>query len=168
MDEQRVTVNRKLVAFKKGEAEFDDQTSDIAQYGRVQFWDDRYAKEFEPFEWYCAYEHIAETIKDTIALDANVLIAGCGSSNMLGDMVDDGYTHLVGADISRVCIKEMKSRYKDFPEITFFQGTMCDTDLPEDSFDAIIDKGLLDALLCTQVGATSVAQYIVEVTTGNI
>ena len=29
------------------------------------------------------------------------MIAGCGNSNMLGDMAIDGYTNLVGADLSR-------------------------------------------------------------------
>lgn len=41
-----------LVAPKKGEQEFDDVLSDFAQYGRVQFWDDRYMREQEPFEWF--------------------------------------------------------------------------------------------------------------------
>lgn len=40
---------------------------------------------------------------------------------------------------------------------------MTDTDLPENSVGAVIDKGLFDALLCTATGSITVAQYINEV-----
>lgn len=152
-----------LVAPKKGEEEFDDVISDAAQYGRVQFWDLRYASEHEPFEWYYDYTFFMEPIKEHIPLDTKTMIAGCGSSNMIGDMADDGYTNLVAADISRVVITQLKYRYKDYPEISFFQGTMCDTDLPEGSIGAVVDKALLDSLLCTGTGAITAAQYINEV-----
>lgn len=148
---------------KKGEEEFDDVISDFAQYGRVQFWDMRYAEEHEPFEWYYGYEYFRETIRESIPLDKRVMIAGCGSSNMLGDMADDGYENLVGGDISRVVLAQLKYRYKDYPQITFFQGNILDTDLPESSFDAIIDKALFDSLLCTQTSSITIAQYLFEV-----
>lgn len=47
--------------------------------------------------------------------------------------------------------------------IYFLQGTMTDTDLPAESFGAIIDKALFDSLLCTETGSVTVAQYIFEV-----
>lgn len=40
-----------LIAPEKGQEEFDDVISDHAQYGRIQFWDERYLKDQEPFEW---------------------------------------------------------------------------------------------------------------------
>lgn len=143
--------------------EFDDFISDAAQYGRIQFWDFRYVNEHEPFEWYYGYGHFRETIRDVVPLDAKVMVAGCGSSNMLGDMADDGYTNVVGADWSRVVIAQLKYRYKDYPEISLFQGNMTDTDLPEGSINAIIDKALMDSLLCTQMSSVAVQQYIFEV-----
>eukprot|EP00598_Pedospumella_elongata_P010213 CAMPEP_0184989994 /NCGR_PEP_ID=MMETSP1098-20130426/30608_1 /TAXON_ID=89044 /ORGANISM="Spumella elongata, Strain CCAP 955/1" /LENGTH=278 /DNA_ID=CAMNT_0027515111 /DNA_START=36 /DNA_END=868 /DNA_ORIENTATION=- len=145
-----------------GDEEFDDVISDNAQYGRIQFWDLKYAEEHEAFEWYYGYGSFRETIRDNIPLEGNVMIAGCGSSNMIGDMADDGYERLVAADLSRVVMTQLKYRYQDYPQISFFQGTLTDTDLPEGSFDAIVDKGLFDALLCTQTGALTVAQYVYE------
>lgn len=38
-----------------------------------------------------------------------------------------------------------------------------DTNLPEYSFDAIIDKGLLDSILCGQCGAIDTQVYIIEI-----
>jgi ubiquinone/menaquinone biosynthesis C-methylase UbiE len=152
-----------LRAPKRGENEFDDTVSDQAQYGRVQFWDARYAQEHEPWEWYYPYEFFRETISENVSLSDKVMVAGCGSSNMLGDMADDGFRYLTGADISRVVITQLKYRYKNVPAISLFQGNITDTDLPEGSFDAIIDKALFDSLLCTQTSATTIAQYIFEV-----
>lgn len=148
---------------KKGEEEFDDVISDNAQYGRIQFWDLKYASEHEPFEWYYGYDRFRETIRENIPANYRVMVAGCGSSNMIGDMVEDGYENIVGADLSRVAITQMKYRYQDYKEISFFQGTMTDTDLPEESFGAIIDKALFDSLLCTPTGSVTVQQYVNEV-----
>lgn len=111
----------------KGEEEFDDAVSDAAQYGKPHFWDYRYANEHEPFEWYYDYSAFRDIILDNIPLHFKVMMAGCGSSNMIGDMVDDGYEQLVAADLSRVCIAQLKYRYKDIPQISFFQGTLLDT-----------------------------------------
>ena len=57
----------------------------------------------------------------------------------------------------------MEFRCKDYPEIKFFVGNMQDTNLPEHSFDCIIDKGLLDSLLCGVKGSEAVENYIREV-----
>ncbi len=78
-------------------------------------------------------------------------------------MVEDGYTDICAADLSRVVIAELKIRCKDYPEITYFQGTMCDTNLPEGSYDCIIDKGLFDSIICGQMGANDIKSYIIEV-----
>jgi hypothetical protein len=150
-----------LSAVKKGD--FDDVLSDSAQYGRIQFWDMRYASEHEPFEWYYGYEFFRDTIRDNVPLNAKVMVAGCGSSNMLGDMADDRYENLVGGDWSRVVNAQLKYRYADYPQISLFQGNMTDTDLPEETFGAVIDKALFDSLLCSQTSSTSVAQYVYEV-----
>jgi len=82
---------------------------------------------------------------------------------MPGDMVEDGYENIVCADLSRVVIDQLKHRYRDNPQISYFQGTMIDTDLPAASINAIIDKALFDTLLCTQTGPVTVAQYVNEI-----
>jgi hypothetical protein len=153
----------KLSIEKAGDVEFDDVISDLAQYGRIQFWDLRYANEHEPFEWYYGYEYFQATIQEAIPFDNRVMIAGCGSSNMPGDMVEDGYQNVVCCDWSRVALAQLKYRYRDYPQISFFQGNITDTDLPEASFDAVIDKALFDSLLCTQNCHLTLHQYIYEV-----
>ena len=40
---------------------------------------------------------------------------------------------------------------------------MTDTDLPPSSVDAVVDKALLDSLLCSDTGPVTVSQYVYEV-----
>ena len=116
---------------------------------------------------YYDYAYFQHTIKDYVPFDKKVMIAGTGNSNMPGDMVDDGYKNIVCADLSRVVMDQLKYRYRDKPEISFFQGTMTDTDLPAKSVYAIIDKALFDTLLCTQTGPVTISQYVQEVVSKN-
>lgn len=39
-------------------------------------------------------------------------------------MAEDGYTDIVAADMSRVVLSQLKVRCEDYPEVSFFQGTM--------------------------------------------
>ena len=152
-----------LIPRKVGEEEFDNIIPEVAQYGRIQFWDDRYLNEPEPFEWFHPYEYYRDSILDAIDLESKVLIAGCGTSNMPEDMAMDGYKNVIAQDISRVAIKMQQTRCQHIPEISYMTGNMTDMDLEEETMDAVIDKGLLDALLCSSMGETVVAQYVNEV-----
>ncbi len=156
-------VRNSLIPQKPGEEEFENMVPDVAQYGRIQFWDERYLQDSEPFEWYHGYDHYREAILDNIELDKRVMVAGCGTSNMPEDLAIDGYTNVTGQDISRVAIKMQEVRNKHISSLKYITGNMTDMDLPEECFDAIIDKALLDSLFCSAMGDTTVAQYVNEV-----
>jgi EEF1A lysine methyltransferase 4 len=157
-------VRNSLVPQKNGEEEFDNLVPDVAQYGRVQFWDDRYLVESEPFEWYHPYDYYRDAIMDSIKLESKVMVAGCGTSNMPEDLVADGYQNVTAQDISRIAIEQQKVRCKHLSEnIKCITGNMTDMDMEEETVDAIIDKALLDSLYCSAMGETAVAQYINEV-----
>lgn len=109
------------------------------------------------------YDVYRQVVLEAVPKNARVMVAGCGNSYFMEDMVADGYKSIVGADISRVVLKQMKNRCADLPEISFFQGNMIDSDLPEKSFDAIIDKALFDSILCSHLGTAECNFYIQEV-----
>lgn len=152
-----------LIPQKPGEEEFDNHVPDVAQYGRIQFWDERYLVDSEPFEWFHGYDYYREVITDNIEPDRRIMVAGCGTSNMPEDLINDGFTNVVGQDISRVAIKMQEIRNKHTDGLKFITGNMTDMDLPDESFDAIIDKALLDSLFCSAMGDTVTAQYVNEV-----
>jgi len=150
--EPHLNISKALALEVRDEEKFDVQYGDVAQFAKARFWDKRYAEDTEAFEWYWGYDKFREYITAHIRKDVAVLDAGCGSSHLLEDMADDGYTNLVGIDISRVVLSQMKSRCVEYSEIQFLQANMCDTNLPAKSYDAIIDKGLLDSVICSPSG----------------
>lgn len=117
----------------------------------------------EPFEWYYPFQQFADMLNERVAKSARIMDAGCGNSELIQNLVDDGFEEVVGVDFSRVAIDQLKKRCEDYPEIELMCLNMQDTNLPENSFDCIIDKGLLDSLVCNVQSVTAVANYMAEV-----
>ena len=70
--------------------------SNAANYGDMKWWDLRYQKELEPFEWYQPYaelkplfDQLTDEVEDRSQV--NVLNVGCGNSRFTEDMYYDGY-----------------------------------------------------------------------------
>lgn len=73
---------------------------------------------------------------------------GAGNSRLSEEMHDEGYTTITNIDVSNVCIKAMKEKYKEKDDN--FKYLLMDAkamDFPEGSFDAVIDKATLDSVL---------------------
>lgn len=142
--QQKSTIHRRDV----GEEEFDNVISEVAQYGRVQFWDARYAEEIEPFEWYYPYNYFRDIIVENAPRDKRIMVAGVGSSTMAEDLAADGYTDIVAQDISRVALAQLRIRNKHLSQITYAACNMTDSDLPAGSFQAIVDKVQRGCFVC--------------------
>lgn len=79
---------------------------------------------------------------------SRVLNAGSGNSRLSEEMFEEGYGNLTNIDISNVCVKAMKDKYKEKGEN--FKYLLMDVkamDFPEASFDAVLDKATLDSVL---------------------
>lgn len=153
----------RLKATAVGENEFENQYSDVCNYNRIHFWDQRYLDDQEPFEWYYPYEQFADILNDRVAKSARIMDAGCGNSELIQNLVDDGFEEVVGVDFSRVAIDQLKKRCDEYDEIELLCLNMQDTNLKESSFDCIIDKGLLDSIACNLQSNESIANYITEI-----
>ena len=87
----------------------------MAQYGQPTYWEGRYAKDAEPFDWLQRYSSplLRELIRAHVPHEASILNVGCGSSTMSEDMVDDGYKGgIANIDISRTVIDDLADRHK--------------------------------------------------------
>jgi ubiquinone/menaquinone biosynthesis C-methylase UbiE len=63
-------------------------------------------------------------------------------------MFDDGYDSITNIDISLQSVKLMSEKYKDKGEkFKYIQMDVRAMDFPENSFDAVIDKGTFDSVL---------------------
>ena len=109
------------------------------QYSEVDYWDDRYSNEKEPFEWYLGYGGIknfltAKYLMSSVDADAfnnnqspnkvikgpfqstkdcRVVIAGCGNSQVGESMLCDGFGKITNVDFSSIVIDQMKDLYSD-------------------------------------------------------
>ena len=141
----------------------DTQNNDPARAGKTSYWDERYTKDPEPFDWYQRYSGIQELLQKYVKKDDAVLMAGCGNSRLSEDMFEDGFANISNVDISRVVIDQMGDKYKDKPALTFQQMNVCSLEFPDESFDAVIVKGTMDAILCGEGSTANVAKMCMEV-----
>ena len=156
-------------------------------YADKSFWDDRYASNKESDdtdEWLVGYSDIEHVLKPQLqALTAKisapastqrrrrgqrqqprVLMLGCGDSEFSADLYDAGFPHITNIDISAVCIEMMREREGERrPEMAWEVADCTDlSQFPDDSFDAVIDKTMLDALCCSTESVHLVPKMLEE------
>ncbi|KAJ1435661.1 hypothetical protein B484DRAFT_417036, partial [Ochromonadaceae sp. CCMP2298] len=89
----------------------------MAQYGKTSYWDERYTKDPEPFDWYQRYSGIRDLVNQYVKREDVILMAGAGNSRLTEDMFEDGYATITNIDVSRVVIDQQIDRYKDKPTL---------------------------------------------------
>uniref|UniRef100_A0A7S1UEF3 Methyltransferase type 11 domain-containing protein n=1 Tax=Phaeomonas parva TaxID=124430 RepID=A0A7S1UEF3_9STRA len=144
------------------EKRYQSVPTDACNYGKANFWDDRYARSENAFEWYHPYPALAVLIGQFVNYDDTILIMGCGNSTLPEDMYNDGYERIVCVDLSRVVIDQQQEKYADLP-IQWVQMNMCDSLFENEQFDAVIDKACLDAIYCHELGEASAKAALQEV-----
>ncbi|CAL0329418.1 unnamed protein product [Lupinus luteus] len=135
-------------------------------YGDALYWDARYIEDHAlSFDWYQRYSSLRPFIRSFISpLSSRILIVGCGNAAMSEDMVKDGYQDIMNVDISSVAIQMMATKYHHIPQLKYMQMDVRDMSFfSDDSFDAVIDKGTLDSLMCGTDAPISAAQMLGEV-----
>lgn len=118
-------------------------------YAEPSYWDKRYQQVEEDFEWFYGYSALRRLIRATVTRKAPVLHIGCGTSRLPMRMADDGYT-LVNTDICEGVVDRMREHCADYgAKLQFMVSDV--TSMPEFhdmSYQSVIDKGTLDALVC--------------------
>ena len=114
-------------------------TPSTQSYGEPWYWDNRYAHESAPFDWYQKYTALTPLIHLYVPhRHQRILVVGCGNSGTNSsnqfipfsdlsflcnksphfavfseDMVNDGYEDVVNVDISSVVIEAMQTKYSN-------------------------------------------------------
>ncbi|KAJ4721919.1 methyltransferase-like protein 13 [Melia azedarach] len=134
-------------------------------YGEPWYWDNRYANESGPFDWYQKYPSLAPLIKLYIPHPKQrILIVGCGNSAFSEGMVEDGYEDVVSIDISSVVIEAMQNKYANRAQLKYIKMDVRQMDdFQTGSFDAVIDKGTLDSILCGNNSRLNAIQMLGEI-----
>ncbi|KAM7484919.1 hypothetical protein LguiA_000928 [Lonicera macranthoides] len=136
-------------------------TTSSQAYGEAWYWDKRYAQEPGPFDWYQKYASLAPLLRLYALPHHRILLVGCAFGE---GMVDDGYEDVVNIDISSVVIEAMRKKYSNRPQLKYIEMDVRDMSaFQTGSFDAIVDKGTLDSLLCGHNSQQNAAKMLQEV-----
>ncbi|KAJ6895786.1 EEF1A lysine methyltransferase 4-like isoform X2 [Populus alba x Populus x berolinensis] len=133
-------------------------------YGDALYWDARYVQEAESFDWYQHYSSLRPFVRRYIPTSSRVLMVGCGNALMSEDMVEDGYENITNIDISSVAIDIMRRKYEHVHQLNYMEMDARDMSFfPDKSFDAVVDKGTLDSLMCGSDASISSVRMLGEV-----
>lgn len=79
-------------------------------------------------------------------------------------MYEDGYQHITNIDISFTVIKQMQEMYKEkIPNLPFKQMDVRSLQYDDGTFDAVIDKGTFDSILCGDGSGPNADQMLNEI-----
>ncbi|KAL0234319.1 hypothetical protein PCE1_001355 [Barthelona sp. PCE] len=121
----------------------------MPEYGKPAYWEERYQKDSSSnFDWYCTLVNCADILRPYLSSGSKILHVGCGNSRMATQLYDDGYKNVTNIDISETVVHQMQQKYADQPELTFQVMDTRRMTFDDESFDVVVDKATLDALLC--------------------
>jgi len=135
----------------------------MAQYGRPEYWDERYTKDTEPFDWYQRYEGIKSTLDRYVQPTHKVLMSGAGNSRLSEELYENQVKNITNIDISEVCVNHMKAKHEDKQEMQWQKMDVRKLEFADGTFDVVIDKGTLDSVLCGEGSTKNCAQMCKEV-----
>lgn len=125
------------------------------QFQLKQYWDKFFTRRDSPFEWYGEYTDLCHVIHRYVKPGNKILVVGCGNSKLSEQLYDVGYQSIDNIDISEIVIRQMGSRNKQKrPKMTFAAMDVQRMDYGDSTYDCVIDKGTLDALLTDEEDAT--------------
>ncbi|XP_040840189.1 eEF1A lysine and N-terminal methyltransferase isoform X2 [Ochotona curzoniae] len=119
------------------------------EFGSVDYWEKFFQQRGKKaFEWYGTYLELCGVLHKYIKPREKVLVIGCGNSELSEQLYDVGYQDIVSIDISESAIKQMRERNATRrPQMSFLRMDMTQMDFPSASFQVVLDKGTLDAVL---------------------
>ncbi|KAM3619657.1 uncharacterized protein V6R79_011431 [Siganus canaliculatus] len=125
------------------------------EFSSAEYWERFFKKRGEKaFEWYGDYNKLCGVLHKYIKIQHKVLVVGCGNSELSEQLYDVGYKHLTNIDISETVVSHMNQRNAERrPGLTFQQVDATQTPYEDDSFQAALDKGTLDAMASEEEGA---------------
>jgi len=120
------------------------------EYATKEYWDWRYSKDKGEYDWFQgSYDQCKAAIFPLLAAHQRLLQVGCGNSRLSEDIFHHlkGDVDIFNMDFSDVVIESMKAKHEGKPMKWEVMDCMNLT-YPDCYFDAVIDKGTMDALMC--------------------
>ncbi|WFD45137.1 hypothetical protein MPSI1_003814 [Malassezia psittaci] len=135
-----------------------------ADFQTMEYWDRRYMAEplESDFDWFRKYSDIVDIVHELIPNRASrILMLGCGNSNMY----NDGYQNILNLDYSSVLIEKMRTRAPQMQwkvmDIRYLREH-ADQLGGLESWDVIIDKGTMDALMAENASVWNPSDQVLD------
>ncbi|KAL0863717.1 hypothetical protein Bca101_042835 [Brassica carinata] len=126
----------------------------------------------DSFEWYAEWPQLRDSLlpllRDSLPSSScsgslQILVPGCGNSRLSEHLYDAGFRDVTNVDFSKVVISDMLRRnIRSRPEMRWRVMDITKLQLADESFDTVLDKGALDALMEPEVGTKLGTQYLSE------
>merc|ERR1711924_154969 len=88
----------------------------MATQSSVEYWDIRYRKDKEPFEWLQRPDGVKALLESVVQPDHKVLVVGAGNSGLSEDLYHDA-EDITNIDFSEECVTQMKAKHSEFPNM---------------------------------------------------
>lgn len=126
------------------DSEYDDTN---ARFNKKGYWDERFTKE-DIYDWLVEFEHVEKELVPFLSASDRILVVGCGNSTFSGDLYKAGFLNITNIDYSAVVIEKMAALYAEScPLMRWMEMDMTNLSFPDKSFDVVIDKAAMDALV---------------------
>jgi ubiquinone/menaquinone biosynthesis C-methylase UbiE len=119
----------------------------MPNYGEKDYWDVRYGEDDAPFDWLFDFIELKAIIEYLLPdRGEELLLIGCGNAPFSPDLASlGGYTNIWNTDISPIVIRQQKEKY---PDQRWEVMDVLEMPIPNASVPVIVDKSLVDTLLC--------------------
>lgn len=135
----------------------------MASYGTVGYWEDRYRRDPDYFDWFQRYAGLKELFSKYLRKGDAILNIGCGSSRLSEEMYDDGYSSIANIDFAAPVIEQMTARNKDKKGLSWQVMDATALTFPDHYYDAVVAKATFDSILCGENSTANAAKLCTEV-----
>ncbi|KAK4779290.1 hypothetical protein SAY86_006818 [Trapa natans] len=158
---------------KQQQSQIEELLETLTDFTSKENWDKffRIRGSDDSFEWYAEWPELKElmlselrSLNDAAPDSLQILVPGCGNSKLSEHLYDAGFHCITNIDFSKIVISDMLRRnVRERPAMRWRVMDMTCMQFTENMFDALVDKGGLDALMEPGHGENLGNQYLTEV-----
>jgi ubiquinone/menaquinone biosynthesis C-methylase UbiE len=117
-----------------------------SRFNKKAYWDERFRSE-DKYDWLMEFQHVEKDLVPLLKPTDHILIVGCGNSTFSRSIYDAGFKNIVNIDYSGVVIENMRKVNADCDGMSWVEMDMTKLAFDEASFDVVLDKAAMDALV---------------------
>jgi SAM-dependent methyltransferase len=131
-------------------------------FKKKDYWEERFQSE-DSYEWLVSFDHVRSRLETFVKASDKILVLGCGNSPFSNNLYDAGFENIVNIDFSAVVIEKMAiENAEKRPKMQWICMDMLQLDFSDASFDIVIDKAAMDAIMVDEKDVWDPDQHIID------